>query len=706
MYATLQHNLGAAYGELPTGDRTANLERAMACFAEALRFHTAEAAPLEYATLHYDMGGAYARLPTGDRTANLERAIACYAEALRFHTAEAAPFQYAMVQSNLGVAYSELPTGDRTANLERAIACYTEALRFQTAEAAPLEYAILQNNLGVAYSELPTGDRTANLERAIACFTEALRFQTAEAAPQVYASLQHSLGTACMRLLTGDRTANLERAIACFREGLRFQTAEAAPLEYASHLNNLGWAYADLPSGDRAANLQRAIACYTEALRFWTAEASPHGYATAQNNLGMAYESLPTGDRTANLERAIACFTEALRFQTAEAAPLQYAMLQSNLGAAYGELPTGNRTGNLERAIACYTEALRLQTLEAAPVDHRTAAGALARLHFDEGEWNAAHELYATAIAAGDALYEATATETGRQTELAEAGALVASNAYCLAKLGRSAEAVECLERGRARALAADLARDRAELDGASEHDQAAFEGARDRIKALEAAARSAGEGSSGERVGLTFVELAEALAAARGELSGVVERIRGYVPGCMAEGLSFPEIVRSAGDERPLVYLDCTTRGSFALIVPLDARTLGEQDVVWLNGFTSVDEAKLPWAIANLERLQKALEWALSVLGERVMGPLAERLGDLGFSEATMIPAGRLSLLPLPAAAPKGFTVALAPSARALRATRTFAERTDGLQRVLLAVGNPFRSEGRVPAGLRRRRG
>ena len=64
-------------------------------------------------------------------------------------------------------------------------------------------------------------------------------------------------------------------------------------------------------------------------------------------------------------------------------------------------------------------EALRLQSLEAAPADHRTAAGALARLHFDEGEWNAAHALYATAIAAGDALYEATATETGRQTELA-----------------------------------------------------------------------------------------------------------------------------------------------------------------------------------------------------------------------------------------------------------------------------------------------
>ena len=79
--------------------------------------------------------------PTGDRAANLGRAIGCYTEALRFFTAEAAPSEYARTQHNLGNAYAELPTGDRAANLARAIGCYTEALRFYTAEAAPAEYA-------------------------------------------------------------------------------------------------------------------------------------------------------------------------------------------------------------------------------------------------------------------------------------------------------------------------------------------------------------------------------------------------------------------------------------------------------------------------------------------------------------------------------------------------------------------------------------
>ena len=64
-----------------------------------------------------NLGNAYAELPTGDRAANLARAIDCYTEALRFYTAEAAPLEYAMTQNNLGNAYAELPTGDRAANL-------------------------------------------------------------------------------------------------------------------------------------------------------------------------------------------------------------------------------------------------------------------------------------------------------------------------------------------------------------------------------------------------------------------------------------------------------------------------------------------------------------------------------------------------------------------------------------------------------------
>jgi tetratricopeptide (TPR) repeat protein len=90
---------------------------------------------------------------TGDRAANLEQAITCFKEALRFYTAEAAPLDYAMTQNNLGAAYAELPTGDRPANLGKAIACYTDALRFRTADTAPAECRFTARRLGDIYLE-------------------------------------------------------------------------------------------------------------------------------------------------------------------------------------------------------------------------------------------------------------------------------------------------------------------------------------------------------------------------------------------------------------------------------------------------------------------------------------------------------------------------------------------------------------------------
>ena len=112
---------------------------------------TAEAAPHDYAMTQNNLGAAYRELPAGDRAANLARAIDCYTQALRFRTPEAAPLNYSTTQNNLGVAYFSLPGGDRAANLARAIDCYTEALRFFTAEAAPAQYAMVQSNLGETY---------------------------------------------------------------------------------------------------------------------------------------------------------------------------------------------------------------------------------------------------------------------------------------------------------------------------------------------------------------------------------------------------------------------------------------------------------------------------------------------------------------------------------------------------------------------------
>ena len=628
-------------------------------------------------------------------------------------TAEAAPRDYATTQHNLGTAYGDLPTGDRAANLARAIGCYTQALRFRTAKAAPLDYATTQNNLGNAYAALPTGDRAANLARAIDCYTQALRFRTAQSAPLDYATTQHNLGNAYRGLPTGDQAANLARAIECYTQALRFQTAEAAPSDYARTQTNLGNAYGELPTGDRAANLARAIGCYTQALRFRTAKAAPLDYATTQNNLGNAHAQLPTGDRAANLARAIDCYTQALRFGTAEAAPLDYATTQNNLGNAYRDLPTGDLAANLARAIDCYTETLRFQTAEADPAQCRQTARRLGNVHFGQGRWAEAHTAYSSAIRAGEFLYQATGSEAARQAELGEAGDAVAADAYCLARLGRLAEAVQRLEAGRARALGEALARDRAALQEASEADRAAFAAAADQINALEAEGRRGQDTAAATAPeGRSFAERSAELVRAREELTGVIQSIRAYLPGFGGEGLDYPEVAAAASPERPLVYLLTTSQGSLALLVPAGSQAPAPEHAVWLDGFTAehLDELLVKRRLSgevsggylagqvtgDLDQLAAAVTETIEVLRRELLGPVAGRLADLGMAAATVVPVGRLSLLPLPAAAPEGCTIALAPSARALQAASRALRERAGQAPVLLAAGNPLP----LPAG------
>jgi CHAT domain-containing protein/tetratricopeptide (TPR) repeat protein len=706
-YATTQNDLGVAYRNLSARNQMENFNQAITCFEEALRFFTTEDAPLSYAKTQYNLGSVYIELPTGDRGKNLQNAIAAFQEALRFHTPEAGAQEYSSIQTNLGIAYAKLPIGNRAENLQQAIAALHEALRFRTPEAAPLGYAKTQHNLGNAYRILPIGDRARNLQQAIAAYREALRFHTPEAAPLDYASTQTNLGIAYTELPIGDRGENLKRAIAAYREALRFHSPKTAPLDYALAHNGLGIAYANLRAGAWGENLRTAITHFREALRFWTAEAAPLDYARAQSNLGVAFNDLPTGDRAENLQRAIAAYDEALRFWTPEAAPLDYANTQHNLGIAYADLPNGDRAENLQRAIAAYDEALRFRTPEATPMDFAKTQYSLGKLHSGERRWEQAHRAYASAISARETLYHAAATEIARQAVQVEAANLFSDDAYCLARLGRVREAVERLEAGKTRALAEALARDRAALAQADPSDWAAFEAARDRIKTLEVKARVLGAGVSDSGAARQFLQISADLSAARLELAAVVKRIQAYLSEFMPEGLDYQAIAAAAALDRPLVYLITTLQGSLGLIVPSEAKALIAECCVWIENFNSHDLDRLLMqrdangnvtggflfgqVEGDVRILQTELDQALPRLRERLVGPLAARLVELGYHQTVLIPGGLLSLLPLSAAAFKTTTMTFAPSARAWQAAKQAAIERAGSHPVLLGIGNPL---------------
>lgn len=89
--AAIQKRLGTIFMDVPTGDRTANRQRAIVCFHEALRFWTPQTAPLDYAGIQNAPGTTYNSMPTADPATDVLQAIACYQPALRFLTPETAP---------------------------------------------------------------------------------------------------------------------------------------------------------------------------------------------------------------------------------------------------------------------------------------------------------------------------------------------------------------------------------------------------------------------------------------------------------------------------------------------------------------------------------------------------------------------------------------------------------------------------------------
>ena len=310
-----------------------------------------------WAVLQFELAAAYANLPTGDLIENLERARACYENALQVYTFESSPLEYAVTCLNLGNIWSDWPTGDRSANLHHGIACFGEALRVLASGNAPLDYAATQNNLGVAYHKLLKNKPSINVQEILGCFQEALRFRHPKTSPWDYATTQYNLGNLYLDLSCSDRDPNVRKAIACFREALRFRTLAKSPVEFAITQNSLGVAYAWLKTGEKSSNLNLAIACFRQAFLGCTPDNAPVLHARIQDNLGSVYSELTDGDRVGNLERACVYHQQALDACRREETPALFCTVAQNLGYTY------SRSGRWHEAHLAYRQALAAEEM-------------------------------------------------------------------------------------------------------------------------------------------------------------------------------------------------------------------------------------------------------------------------------------------------------------------------------------------------------
>lgn len=641
----LWRELGDALFLDVSGSRPDSVEEAVRCFQAAL----AEAPPSlpreKRAQLLIRLGDSHRNRLRGPRADNVEEAIRSYREAIAWLDRETDVGSWALLQGSLGMAWSERVYGDRAENVELAIAAYEQALEVFTRDRFPIEWGVTVNNLANVYRDRLRGDPADNLERAIRLYEEALEVRRRETNAVQWAVTVHNLAIACRRRLRGRPEDNMDRSIELALKALEVRTRENTPVRWAQTQCALGNAWAERRRGDFAENLRRAREAYEGAL-------------------------------------------EVLR----PLSPFQAATILRNLGKIRGLLYLKHGEGDIEAALSACHAALEINPVEADPHEYREAAEILGLNLFGIPRWNEAAEAFLSALRAGELLYQAGATPESRHAELREGGDLAARAAYSLARAGRWAEAVETLERSRTRALGESLDRNEALLERVREEHRRAFQEHRERIRALEAEARSAGP------AGRSFLEISADLRTVRQELRDLTEVIRADVPDFFEEGLRFTGICELATRlGQPLVQIMNVSWGGLALIVPPGAEAPEHVQAVWMRGLSreetqellfAGDHPLLPQDEPGSGEIKAALAKAWPILQEQIVTPVAEALLALGFDRSVLLPSGFLSLLPLPALAIDRVLLTSAPSARLLQAAASRARERRDFPPAFLGVG------------------
>jgi CHAT domain-containing protein len=605
--------------------------------------------------------------------------------------------------TNLGLARLDLY--DRM-GARAALGAALQALEKSVAMTPPgsPQAAIRRNNLGMALgrSYARTGD-LQELAAAAEHFGAAVLGlpKNAPARPRYL----DNFGTAAIELSqrTGDRTL-IDFAIRSYLEALKTAPEESPEMPRLLSGAAQGLSRKHEVTGDPRA-LEHAISLFREALRRSSPEAPERSRLLA--NLAACLEWRFASTRASgDLDEAVHLQREGLALLSAHS-PDRPRHLHNLAVSLQQRFQLGGGPEEREEAVALF-RSTSTEGLETYPEVALGSARAWGDWASQLGDWRQAAEAYGCARRAIDRLLEAQLVRPARESWLRDAQTLPSREAFARLQIGDLAGGVLALEEGSARLLAESLNRQGAALRALAVSRPGLLSAYREVVEKVSAIER----GWVLEARRPSDLELAARLRAARAEMAAVVSEIR-QVAGF--EGLlAAPTLARvrqavepsEADVPQALVYLAASPAGALALIVTsegldgLELRLTGKELARlfegrggegggYLDGLLGLDpEERRRW-------LDEGLAWALPVLGERVIGPVASRLRRLGIERVALLPAGLLALLPLHSAGTpplvETWAVSYAPNAASLAAARAeLRVRHTGVPR-LVGVGNPL---------------
>lgn len=281
-HAVLRYQLGLAYQELPMGERSINLSRAVASLEKAARLFDPAERPTEHGRTQNALGVALREL--GQR----DEAAAAFRSAAGLLPADDSPGEHGAALNNLGLTLTDLVRRDD------AIAAFEAALGAFSAPNLLRQRLAALHNLGQA---LAASEDRAEVERALERFAEALDIADPDEHPYQWALINHSMGVAYTAI------SEPAKAVESFGRALQVFTRARFPFQHALAKNNLGLAYAQV--GDLG-SLRRAVVAFEDALRVLDVRLQREQWEQAYNNLQLAERALEErGEKASRTEHFV-----------------------------------------------------------------------------------------------------------------------------------------------------------------------------------------------------------------------------------------------------------------------------------------------------------------------------------------------------------------------------------------------------------------
>ena len=558
-------------------------------------------------------------------------------------------------------------------------------------------------NLSMAFGIRPRGDPAWNRAQSLTLLTDAIDPAWQAGDRDSWAMAQTNLANL---LLDRGEAGDTEQAFEHLERALSHRSFQRNPRDWAFTQIELGRAHARTERGDRSANMRRAIRHTAKARYAARSAGDMQLLAFAEHNLAAQQYQLSqmTGTTPAHqsrlLERAEASGLESARLSPVDHSPVRFGHAWTMVGKVR------SARGDLVGAIEAFKTALTTLSASMGPSAARETSRLLLELAEAEDDVELAADAAGRLVEAAAAVISAHSRAGDRMSE--HHGPQTTDfrfAAHALVRAGRLEEAVTALELGRTRELGLLMMAEGIDLEALSHIDPSLHAEVEELMAAVRADILNAEEGPTSDR--------SEWFARIRAALQQTPT---------FENALSSPtlDVVGAAAEpQRPLVYLGSGPTGSFCIIVCRDESGGTALEAIHAPDCDSQAVADLAIGVApdgrqvspvaylaaqadQPELLDEAIGALSPLVGEKLLGPLADSLARRGSSSVTLVPAGILGLMPLhaiPWSNAEGsrktliddFDVTFAPSARLQLACTQRVSQKPGSAVRFVGVANPL---------------